>query len=114
MNSPRVTGISLFDLVLLSMASYGLVFFLGVYAGRAAAWREGCWFIAGVDPLDVGPPPKPEKEKPTPPHVHSERRGPPEVEKAAMVGNGRETKVVSRRREGAGEHGRNGRQREDG
>lgn len=87
-------GISVFDLVVLAILTYGLVFFLGVYAGRAAAWREGLQAI--LAPAQEAPP-SPKKEREVPNHVHQENRKPPTLEEAHGANGAGKTRVVARR-----------------
>lgn len=91
---------SQFDYCLVLGCFMVFIFLLGVYAGRAAAWREGCWYVLGVDPTTVGPPPgKPQPEPegmPAPPayrtDVPAQRQDIP-----AKTPSGPPTRVVGRR-----------------
>ena len=81
---------SLFDLVAIAVCTYGLVFFLGVYAGRAAAWREGCWYVLGEE--------TPDGIIPAAPAAHHEPPAPLSDEPARLSGSNIPTKVTSRRK----------------
>ncbi len=92
---------SLFDICVVAVCCVGLIFQLGVYAGRAAAWREGCWYVLGVDPNTVGPPPKLGKPTepegmPAPPAYRTEVHVPVE-HTIAKPPSGQPTRVVGRR-----------------
>lgn len=76
-----------FDIIAVAIGTYGLVFVLGVYAGRAAVWREL------AIPL---PPPEP----PSPPRPLQRLEDAPTI-----IGSAR-TKITKRRPLGGREEGR--------
>jgi len=82
-----LVSVSVFDLVVILACTYGVVFFLGVAAGRAAVWREVA-FHFGIDEEGEGKP----EGRPAP---HKEDRSPPSVLEAKTSG-GQQTRVVKR------------------
>ncbi len=93
-----LVAISVFDLVVILMAVFGLVFLLGVQWGRASAWREGLLNqLREYDAVPIEEPVKPPSERnPREPQAHREDRKPPDLEGARGINGGPDTKVVGR------------------
>lgn len=97
--------ISVFDLCVITFALCGLLVLLGAQAGRAAAWREGCWYIASLDPgYDPGPPPSPDRRPPLKSADPNPDTRKPVVVDQVTGANGRSSKVVGRNFEKGPKH----------